>query len=96
MLINRRKFLKLTGIIGVTMGGTSLRALANDKPQLDESSAIAQAHKYVAKTAVEGQKCSNCAFVIGQSGEWLNCPLFQQHVVAAEGWCDKWVLNPQA
>jgi len=98
MSLNRRRFLSVTGksLIGLTLGGTSLLGYAREKPMLDEGSAQAKGYDYKAKSDKEDQKCANCAFVAGQKGQALNCPLFQQNSVSADGWCKSWVLNPNA
>ena len=98
MSYTRRDFLSVTGksLIGITVGSTAFKSFAAEKAPLDPSSAAAKAFNYVAASDKAGQNCANCAFVAGQKGEQLNCPLFQQNTVASGGWCKSWVNNPQA
>ena len=92
--INRRKFLTLTGtsIIGLTFGGTSLRAAAQEPDKLSLDDPSAKALKYVHETPDEGKRCSNCSYIQGDaSAEWRPCPLFQNKLVNNNGWCAAWV-----
>lgn len=90
--VNRRSFLKLTGssVIGLTLGGVALRAVAKDQVALDDPTAVAL--KYVPVSEVEGQNCDNCQYVQGEDGEvWRPCAFFPGKVVSAKGWCAGWV-----
>lgn len=93
--LNRRKFLTLTGtsLIGLTMGSSSLKVLAEEK--LDEKDPTAKALQYVHKSPDENKRCSNCNYIQGDtSAEWLPCPLFQNKLVNSDGWCVAWVKKP--
>lgn len=90
--INRRKFLALTGtsLIGLTMSGTTLKVLAEEK--LDEEDPTAKALKYVHESPDESKRCSNCNYIQGDaSAKWRPCPLFSGKVVNNNGWCVAWV-----
>jgi len=91
--VNRRQFLKISGttLIGMTLGGTALRA--NAQEVLSEDDPAAKALKYVAKSATDGQICKGCAYASGE-GENLNCALFPGKLVSAEGWCAAFVAKP--
>lgn len=93
--INRRDFLKISGssLIGLTLGCVALRANAQEQVSLDNP--LVKQFQYVHETAVEGQKCSNCLFIQGEDGaEWRPCPLFQNKLVKANGWCNAWQKKP--
>ena len=86
--LNRRDFLAFTGtsLIGLTLGGISLKASAQEKIELDNPSA--KALQYVHKSAVEGEQCSNCSYVQGEDGQqWRPCALFPGKLVNNQGWC---------
>ena len=78
-------------------GGT----LANAKVPLDDPSAVALKYVEVANTATRTEKmgvpgasqiCANCRFyAVGEEGAWGGCALFQNRLVAKEGWCVGWV-----
>ncbi|MFT4655005.1 MAG: hypothetical protein ACI82S_002665 [Patiriisocius sp.] len=90
--VNRRNFLKLTGsgLIGLTLGGVTLRASAQEKLSLDDPTA--QALQYVHESQVEGAYCDNCMYIQGEDGtEWRPCAIFPGKVVAAKGWCSAWM-----
>jgi len=90
--LDRRHFLKLSAstLIGVTLGGAALRALAQEQVKPDEP--LAMAMKYVEKSVVDGANCGNCMQVQGKDGEaWRGCNIFPGKVVNANGWCAAWV-----
>ncbi|MDP5032940.1 MAG: high-potential iron-sulfur protein [Paraglaciecola sp.] len=93
--INRRKFLKFSagGLVGVTLGGVSLRVAAEER--LSEDDVTAKALKYVHKTPVEGAVCANCMQIKGADGEaWRGCNIFPGKLVNANGWCAAWMKKP--
>lgn len=92
--MNRRNFLKASGttLIGLTFGGTALRASAQEK--LDENNPQAKGLKYVHKSEKEGQICGNCNFIQGAEEEWRPCALFPGKLVANQGWCSAWMKKP--
>lgn len=95
MTTSRRRFLKLSagGVVGLSMGGISLQAFANE--QLDPENPQAKALQYVHKSAKEGQKCSNCALIQGADGDaWRPCSIFPGKLVNSEGWCAAWAKKP--
>ncbi|ALS98490.1 high-potential iron-sulfur protein [Lacimicrobium alkaliphilum] len=89
--INRRSFLKISGatLIGLTTGGITLRASAQEKLSLDNPSA--KALQYVHKSEKDGQDCSNCMHIQGDANkDWRPCALFPNKLVANKGWCAAW------
>ncbi|WP_037055224.1 high-potential iron-sulfur protein [Rheinheimera baltica] len=95
MTTSRRRFLKLSagGIVGLSVGGLSLRAFAAE--QVDPENPQAKALHYVHKSAKEGQNCSNCILLQGNAGEaWRPCGVFPGKLVNAEGWCAAWAKKP--
>jgi hypothetical protein len=91
MTTSRRRFLKLSagGIVGISMGGISLKALANE--QLDPQNPQAKALQYTHKSEKPEQNCSNCALIQGNDGEaWRPCSIFPGKLVNSEGWCAAW------
>lgn len=91
--LDRRSFLKLSSatLIGVTMGGLSLQAIAQEAVKGDDPLAIAM--KYVAKSVVDGQTCGNCMHYAGDK-ETGGCAIFQGKLVAKAGWCAGWSKKP--
>ncbi|MFN3710786.1 MAG: high-potential iron-sulfur protein [Alishewanella aestuarii] len=90
--INRRNFFKISAgtVIGMTLGGVTLRAFAAEQLKLDDPLAVAM--RYTHKSEVEGQKCSSCNLIQGEDGqEWRPCAIFPGKLVASEGWCAAWV-----
>ncbi|MCC5826365.1 high-potential iron-sulfur protein [Alkalimonas sp.] len=87
----RRQFLKLSagGLIGMTLGGISLRAVAAEKIKLDDP--LAKAMRYTHESEVEGQYCHNCNLIQGEEADWRPCAIFPGKLVANEGWCAAWV-----
>ena len=65
--LDRRNFLKISAcsLVGITMGGVSLRAVAEEQIKLDDPLAVAM--KYVHKSTVEGATCANCAHIKGDA-----------------------------
>lgn len=91
MATNRRRFLKLSagGLVGLSVGGISLNAVANE--QLDPQNPQAKALQYVHKSAKEGQNCANCSLAQGSpSDAWQPCAIFPGKLVNSEGWCAAW------
>lgn len=90
--INRREFFKLSAgaVIGMTIGGISLQAVAAELVKADDP--MAAAMRYTDKSTTEGQKCANCNLVQGTEGDTARpCAIFPGKLVAAEGWCAAWV-----
>ncbi|MDP5134604.1 high-potential iron-sulfur protein [Rheinheimera baltica] len=95
MTTSRRRFLKLSagGIVGLSVGGVSLRAFAAE--HVDPENPQAKALQYVHKSAKEGQNCANCILLQGNAGEaWRPCGVFPGKLVNAEGWCAAWAKKP--
>ena len=95
MTTSRRRFLKLSagGIVGLSVGGLSLRAFAAE--HVDPENPQAKALQYVHKSAKEGQNCANCILLQGNAGEaWRPCGVFPGKLVNAEGWCAAWAKKP--
>lgn len=93
--VNRRDFLKLTGttLIGVTLGGTALRANAQEQLQADDPTA--KALNYTPESAKEGAHCANCMYIQGNEGDAHRpCAIFPGKLVNANGWCSAWVKRP--
>ena len=93
--VNRRDFLKLSGttLIGLTLGGTALRAQAQEQLQTDDPTA--QALKYTPKSTVEGSQCCNCMYIQGEDGQAHRpCAIFPGKLVNTNGWCSAWVKRP--
>jgi hypothetical protein len=89
MTINRRRFLQFSasGLVGMTLGGTSLKVLAEDE-HVNPEDVTAKALKYVHKSAVEGAHCYNCTQGHAVEGkDWIACNIFPGKLVASEGWC---------
>ena len=59
------------------------------------SAAAVDTAKFPKKAAQDGasQKCSNCAQYNSVNAAWGRCNIFPQGLVAAEGWCNSWVLK---
>ena len=87
--LDRRSFLKLSSatLIGISVGGVSLHALAQEAIKLDDPLAVAM--KYVAKSATDGQTCGNCMHYAGDK-DTGGCAIFQGKLVAKAGWCAGW------
>ena len=91
MTTSRRRFLKLSagGVVGLTVGGFSLKAFANE--QVNPEDAQAKAMQYVHKSAKEGQNCANCMLIQGNAADaWRPCGVFPGKLVSNEGWCVAW------
>ena len=95
---NRRSLIKLSllGFVAPVLGRLT-PALAAE--QLDEAAAMAQQlnYKHDASQATDPKRkpdqfCDNCQLFQGKAGdEWAGCPLFQDKLVNAKGWCNAWV-----
>lgn len=93
--VSRRDFLKLSGttLIGMTLGGTALRANAQEVLSPDDPTA--KALQYKEKSTVDGSTCSNCMYIQGNNGDATRpCAIFPGKVVNAQGWCSAWVKKP--
>ncbi|MCB0335896.1 MAG: high-potential iron-sulfur protein [Bdellovibrionales bacterium] len=51
--------------------------------------------KWPKRTGADADKqfCSSCQLLLSQSGEYGNCSLFPEGVVATKGWCNMWVAK---
>jgi hypothetical protein len=41
----------------------------------------------------EAQNCANCQLIQADAGEWRPCTLFPGKLVAANGWCNSWIIK---
>lgn len=91
---SRRRFLKLSGgVVGLSVGGISLKAFAAE--QVDPESPQAKALQYVHKSVKDGQNCANCVLIQGADGDaWRPCGIFPGKLVNSEGWCAAWAKKP--
>ncbi|CAM3832602.1 high-potential iron-sulfur protein [Rheinheimera salexigens] len=95
MKTNRRRFLKLSagGLVGLSVGGVSLKAFANE--QLDAENPQAKALQYTHQSEKEDANCANCALIQGTEGEeWRPCAIFPGKLVHSDGWCAAWAQKP--
>ncbi|MGI5309637.1 high-potential iron-sulfur protein [Rheinheimera sp. WS51] len=95
MKTDRRRFLKLSagGLVGLSVGGISLKAFAAEQLSLDN--AQAKAMQYTHESEKEGAHCSNCALIQGAEGEeWRPCAIFPGKLVHSNGWCAAWAKKP--
>ncbi len=93
--VNRRDFLKLasSSVIGLTLGGTALRAHAQEQLQADDPTA--KALNYTPSSTTAGANCANCMYIQGDDGKQHRpCAIFPGKLVNAEGWCSAWVKKP--
>ena len=93
--VNRRDFLKLSGtaLIGMTLGGTVLRA--NAQEQLSADDPTAKALNYTPSSTKNDAKCANCMYIQGNEGDQNRpCAIFPGKLVNANGWCSAWVKRP--
>ena len=99
--IARRQFIQVSAAAAagaVVLPADQLRA--QDMPKLAEDDPMAQAMKYVNDASTvdaasrpnpaEDQRCSNCALIQGDAGDWRPCQIFPGKVVNANGWCSVW------
>ena len=97
-LYNRRRILKI-GLAGIAVVPVLGRFASAQESQVDENDTLAQQlhYKHDATQAQDpkyqsGQLCETCQLYQGQAGEeWGPCPLFQNKLVNAKGWCNAWV-----
>jgi hypothetical protein len=107
--IGRRGFLKLgvqAGGGALALSAIPIQLLAQDHVAEDE--ALAQAMGYVvdastvdtakfpkrAGDAGATQFCYNCALYAGEAdAEFAPCSIFQNRLVAGNGWCNAWVAK---
>ncbi len=101
MMIGGLASVPLVNLVGIAA------AQAEDLPHVDPATdPTAQALKYVAYATQadraaaarpgkppEEQNCSNCQFVLADSGEWRPCSLFPGKAVNENGWCASWTLK---
>lgn len=82
--------------------------VAQEAERVDPSEPLAQAMGYVhdaadvdtskfpkrAGEAGADQYCYNCALYAGEpDAEWAPCSIFQNRLVAGQGWCNAWVAR---
>lgn len=102
--ISRRTLLTATGAIIATSAFPRF-TLAADKVSEDDPTAVALGYLHDAKevdtakwpkrAGAEGAKqfCNNCALYVGGGDSWGGCSIFQNRLVAGEGWCNGWVAT---
>ncbi|QJR80782.1 high-potential iron sulfur protein 2 [Alteromonas pelagimontana] len=93
--VNRRHFLRLTGttLLGMTLGGITLRVNAQEQLQADDPTA--KALKYTSQSKIDGSRCGNCMYIQGEDGkEHRPCAIFPGKLVDEDGWCSAWVKRP--
>lgn len=92
---DRRDFLKLSGsaLVGLTFGGITLNANAQEK--VSPSDADAKALNYTEKSPVAGSTCGNCMYIDGAQGDtYRPCKAFAGRLVNTNGYCKIWVKLP--
>ncbi|MCB1693080.1 MAG: high-potential iron-sulfur protein [Pseudomonadales bacterium] len=97
----RRNFLKTTaGLALIPLVNLPVTARAAEKVTEDDPTAMAMKYHHDATaapradksgTAAADQFCHNCQFYTAADEGWGGCALFQNRLVAAEGWCIGWV-----
>ncbi len=73
------------------------RAAADDSTLVTEipaNAGLIKAVQYVDQSAKAGEICSGCILWQGGDARRGKCPLFQQGVVSAGGWCSSWSPRP--
>ncbi|HZD51643.1 MAG TPA: high-potential iron-sulfur protein [Woeseiaceae bacterium] len=99
--IARRRFIQMSAVAAaayfVRPGG---RAEAQGMPHLSPDDPQAQSLKYTNDTSTvddasrpqqaENQRCSTCALVQADEGEWRPCQIFPGKLVNQNGWCSVW------
>ena len=104
-MVSRRKFVKLSAIsasiplLSQISGVTASSSMG--KVPLDDPTALALKYVEDANTATRTDKmgvpgseqnCGNCRFYKdSETPLWGGCALFQNRLVAKEGWCVGWV-----
>jgi len=106
-MVSRRRFVKLSAVAAAIplfsqvnlVSSASAAAMA--KVPTDDPAAVALKYVEVATTATRTDKmgvagseqiCGNCRFYKdSETPEWGGCALFQNRLVAKEGWCVGWV-----
>ena len=98
---SRRRFMKASaaGAAALPLGYLLASAPVRAQDKLDENDPAAKAlfYKHAASTVdhakfVKGSNCANCQLYAGKADDaWAPCPIFQNKLVAAEGWCTAWV-----
>lgn len=95
----RRQMLRLAAGLSL-LPVVNLPLRAAEKVALDDPAASALKYVQDATQAARSEKmgvpgaeqfCSNCRFYTDEDGEWGGCALFQNKLVAANGWCSGWV-----
>jgi hypothetical protein len=105
-VISRRKFIEL-GALAATLpflgqgGLVAPASAAVDKVPVNDPAAAALKYVEVASDASRADKmgvagseqiCGNCRFYKdSETPEWGGCALFQNRLVAKQGWCMGWV-----
>ncbi|MCX2980880.1 hypothetical protein EYC98_08380 [Halieaceae bacterium IMCC14734] len=100
--ISRRTLLTAAGAI-IATSAFPRSTVAADKVSEDEATAVAlgylhdatqvDTNKWPKRAGAEGAKqlCNNCALYVDQGDGWGGCSIFQNRLVAGEGWCNAWV-----
>jgi hypothetical protein len=102
----RRRFLELTmgGAVAAPLASGFLVRLARAQERVSEDEEMAQQLGYVHDasevdpaewpTYEEGQVCANCELFGEADAEgWGPCQIFDNRLVAAEGWCAAWIAE---
>ncbi len=96
---SRRRFIKLTaiGLAAAPFANTLLHGVAHAAEAITETDPLAAAMKYKADATQATERkdatahCATCALYTGKEGEATGpCTLFQNKLVAANGWCTAW------
>ena len=95
-MTSRRRFLSL-----VPLAGAATLARAQAAAPVDPKDPTAVAFGYVVDAAqadkakfpkyAAGQTCASCALYQGGAAASGPCPIYQNKIVPAKGWCNAWV-----
>ena len=95
-MTSRRRFLTI-----VPLAGAATLARAQAAGPVDPKDPTAVAFGYVVDAAqadkakfpkyAAGQSCGNCALYQGGTAASGPCPIYQNKIVPAKGWCNAWV-----
>ena len=100
--ISRRTLLAAAGGIIATSAIPRV-ATAAEKVTEDDPTALALGYlhdaskvdtaKWSKRAGSEGAKqfCHNCSLYVDQGDGWGGCSIFQNRLVAGEGWCNAWI-----
>ena len=69
-------------------------------PESPQAKALGYVHHYsevdseMFSSFEEGQICANCMLAQGNiESDWFSCSIFQNQLVAREGWCNAWIIK---